>query len=334
MLNSINRKPAENFTPPGQGKTATKNRNLRRRLKKHHERLAAEQASNGVFGVNNVPLGSRSTAIEQDIEASFDNPGHDDALPAPPPQVRAIPPTIMMASLSNKNKRKGFKQAMASALPKKIVFAAPDADEPEPAPLPFQAASSSEVTAAAPNIFLRLIPPSEKQQNGQIPTNMIVTSIDVEEGLWPERKNKGKGKKKAETRGQLVRSETQEVERVVLDYGEADDGEMEDDTGNDDMIPTQRTVAPEPKLVKDIDVTEHSDLSPRTWALVEKKWETLPKIQDAKSTVAGSLVGWKVSPANATIACQGCMRSYAISLILGTRTQPSNLYSGDPTQHL
>ncbi len=296
----MNRKPAENFTPPGHGKTATKNRNLRRRLKKHHERLAAEQASNGVFGVNNVPLGSRSTAIEQDIEASFDNAGHDDALPAPP-QVRAPPPTIMMASLSNKNKRKGFKQAMASALPKKIVFAAPDADEPEPAPLPFQAASSSEVTAAAPNIFPRLIPPSEKQQNGQTPANMIVTSIDVEEGLYPERKNKGKGKKKAEARGQLVRSETQEVERVVLDYGDADDGKVEDGTGNDDMIPTQRTVVPEPELVKDANATEHSDLSPQTWALVEKKWETLPKIQDAKSAVTGYLVGWKVSPIHATI---------------------------------
>lgn len=234
------------------------------------------------------------------MEDAFDNASHDDALPAPP-QVRAIPPTIMMASLSNKNKRKGFKQAMASVLPKKIVFAAPDADEPEPAPLPFQAASSSEVAAAAPNIFPRLIPPSEKQQNGQIPANMIVTSIDVEAGLYPERKNKGKGKKKAEARGQLVRSETQEVERVVLDYGEADDGELEDDTGNDDMIPTQRTVAPEPELVKDGNATERSELSFRTWALVEKEWETLPKIQDAKSTVIGSLVGWKVSSINVTV---------------------------------
>lgn len=254
--------------------------------------------------MNNVPLGSRATAAEQNMEDAFDNASHDDALPAPP-QVRAIPPTIMMASLSNKNKRKGFKQAMASALPKKIVFAAPDAEltppEPEPAPLPFQAASSSEVAAAAPNIFPRLVPPSEKQQNGQIPVNMIVTSIDVEEGLYPERKNKGKGKKKAEARGQLVRSETQEVERVVLDYGEADDGEMEGGSGNDDMIPTQRTVAPEPELVKDADATEHSDLSPQTWALVEKKWETLPKIQDAKSVVTGSLVGWKVSPINVTV---------------------------------
>lgn len=251
--------------------------------------------------MNNVPLGSRTTAIEQDIEASFDNASYDGVLPAPP-QVRAIPPTIMMASLSNKNKRKGFKQAMASALPKKIIFAAPDAElappEAEPAPLPFQAASSSEVTAAAPNIFPRLIPPSEKQQNGQIPANMIVTSIDVEEGLYPERKSKGKGKKKAEARGQLVRSETQEVERVVLDYGDADDGEMEDDTGNDYMIPTQRTVAPEPELVE---ATEQSDISPQTWAMVEKKWETLPKIQDAKSTVIGSLVGWKVSSINVTV---------------------------------
>jgi len=73
-----------------------------------------------------------------------------------------------MASLSNKNKRRGFKNAMGKEVPSKIVFseqAAPNANGRAQGPIP------------------RLIPPSEKQEKGLLPPNVFVTSVDVEEGL-------------------------------------------------------------------------------------------------------------------------------------------------------
>ncbi|KAI0092660.1 hypothetical protein BDY19DRAFT_497019 [Irpex rosettiformis] len=274
-------KPAENSVPPGQGKTATKKRNLRRRLKKHYERLGAEQALNGLFGVNNVPLGPRASTSAQVQEESFEVTGDDDILPTPP--------TIMMASLSNKNKRKGFKQAMASTLPKKIVFSTPDDEstEAEQTALPFPAASTSEVAATAPSIFPRLIPPSEKQENGQIPVNMIVTSIDVEEGLYPSRKKN----KKQGSRQQQLESEIQQVENVVPNYGEED--------GDHDMIPTQRTadVAPSGGEVEPLASTRVN--YSQVWEVTEEHWETLPKIRDPEYVLVGNFVGWKALGFNA-----------------------------------
>ena len=178
----------------------------------------------------------------------------------------------MMASLSNKNKRKGFKRAMANALPKKIVFsgsADPTAAEVEQAPLPFSATPVAEMTASAPNIFPRLIPPSEKQEKGQLPVNLFVTSIDVEEGMHTTRK-KGKGKKEAANSS--VGPSLMEAENIVLDYGEMDD-----------HIPTQR----EPDL--------SSTPASGDWSNVEKRWDRLVKIGDGMQLAVGTLVGWKVS---------------------------------------
>ena len=274
--NNIRNAP-EHFVPPGQGKTATKNRNLRRRLKKQHERLAAEQASNGLLGVNNIPLGPQVSAPA--LEKVLDTSADDRTVPAPGPST---PQPFMMASLSNKNKRKGFKQAMASTQPKKIVFADPEAApiQAEQAPLPFPTASTSEVTAAAPSIFPRLIPPSEKQENGQLPINMFVTSIDVEEGMYPSRK---KNKKKQNPQQQQPRSETQEVENVVLDYGAGDTA--------DDMIPTQRESNAESSAGKD---KIYASASEGIWETTEKYWDTLPTIKGPESVVGGELIARKV----------------------------------------
>ncbi len=85
-----------------------------------------------------------------------------------------------MFSLGNKNKKKGFKQKLALSATPKIVF-----------------------QAQAP----RLVPPSEREN---LPTNVFVTSVDVEEGKWGK-----KAKKEA-------------IEEVTLDYGEEDIVEEED----------------------------------------------------------------------------------------------------------
>lgn len=272
------RKAPEHLVPPGQGKSATKNRNLRRRLKKQHERLSAEQASNGLLGVNNIPLGPQVSVpvLEEILDISADD--HTETAPG-----SNTPQTFMMASLSNKNKRKGFKQAMASTLPKKIVFADPEAApaQAEPAPLPFPTASASEVTAVAPSIFPRLIPPSEKQENGQLPVNMFVTSIDVEEGMYPSRK---KNKKKQSSQQQQPWSETQEVESVVLDYGEGDTA--------DDMITTQRESNAESYAGKD---KAHTSAPEAIWETTEKSWDTLPTIRGPESIICGELIARKVS---------------------------------------
>ncbi|KAK0232632.1 hypothetical protein IW262DRAFT_7829 [Armillaria fumosa] len=88
--------------------------------------------------------------------------------------------SLSMFSLGNKNKKKGFKQKLALPATPKIVFQAQT---------------------------LRLVPPSERED---LPTNMFVTSVDVEEGRWGK-----KAKKEA-------------IEEVALDYGEEDIVEDED----------------------------------------------------------------------------------------------------------
>ncbi|KAI0337571.1 hypothetical protein BDW22DRAFT_1349085 [Trametopsis cervina] len=267
--------------PPGQGKTVTKNRNLRRRRKKQYERHALEGSFEATYGVNDIPLGLRA-------------PGAPTAsLPPDPPAAPTIivessrpnvAPTFMMASLSNKNKRKGFKQAMASTLPKKIIFSAPE-DSPmagEDPALPFPASSSSEVTTAAPDIFARLIPPSEKQERGQLPSNMFVTSIDVEEGLFPLPK-----KRRKEVRQPPIQTEIEGNEDVVLDYG------------NEGMISTQR----EPHSLVAVDESSPHRNTSALWVDAEKSWPSLAKIANVSQIKCGTLVCWRalgINPASFT----------------------------------
>lgn len=190
----------------------------------------------------------------------------------------------MMASLSNKNKRRGFKQAMASKLPKKIVFATPDEgaslNPAEDAALPFPSvATTSEMTATAPNIFPRLVPPSEKQEKGQLPPNMVVTSIDVEEGMLPSRR---KNKNKKLVRDPLPHSDTQEVENAVLDYG----GGMDDIN----MIPSQRRTMDNSRALP----STEEEQAQQGWDHAEKHWDKLTQITQATQLSIGSYIGWKV----------------------------------------
>ena len=211
-----------------------------------YERLSAQAEP---ASVNETPLGTRPPAQPESPE------------PGPSAAPTAVP-TIMMASLSNKNKRKGFKQAMANSLPQKIVFSR---DAPAEQALPFAATSTSEIQSAAPSIFPRLVPPSERQASGQLPPNMFVTSVDVEEGMHG---GKGRGKKKARPAG--VRRETMEVEELVLDYGEPDE-----------HISTQREPSSATTAGKD-------------WSKVETGWDDYVKITDLAQVQVGATVGWKV----------------------------------------
>lgn len=180
-----------------------------------------------------------------------------------------------MASLSNKNKRRGFKQAMTSVTLKKIVFAEDGETHAGALPpavadeLPFAGKTSADISNAAPNLFPRLVPPSELQEQGNLPPNMFVTSIDVEEGMHPPRR---KNKKQ---RPEPYVSEVQEVEPIVLDYGYADD-----------VIPSQReNIA---AIVEDTEAMEHD------WSAVEARWDSLLKLTAISQVQRGTVLGWKV----------------------------------------
>jgi len=92
----------------------------------------------------------------------------------------------MMMSLRNKNKKKNFRQLMDKPLPPKIVFT-----ELENTPVssePPHVGSPIHVKDSVPSVkCASLIPPSERDD---LPSNIFVTSIDVEEGMWPKNKRK------------------------------------------------------------------------------------------------------------------------------------------------
>lgn len=208
----------------------------------------------------------------------------------------------MMSSLSNKNKRKGFKQAMSAALPKKIVFSTDDsigaAEKLVEDDLPFSASGIADISTAAPDLFPRLVPPSELQAQGLLPANIIVTSIDVEEGMHPQRRKK----QRADAHVPAVVEE----EQIVLDYG-----------AGDDLIDTQRE-APSPA---------DGDADRRDWFTVESRWRTLPRVTDASRLQVGSLLGW-------TVGLFSLFLVY-VSLTLrlaGSRYRPCHIYTGAPPE--
>lgn len=223
---------------------------------------------------NDVPLGQKSTeARRPDATATL--------------TTKPAAPAFMMASLSNKNKRRGFKQAMTSALPKKIIFSAEedetsthdaDVEEFEEPSLPFSSAPAVDIRTAAPNLFPRLIPPSELQEQGKLPPNMFVTSIDVEEGMYPSREKTNKKKHKHDDNDAYL-DEVQEMEQVELDYGA------------EDTITTQRDVE---SAISKIANNTARDVSEQDWSAVEAKWDSLPKVTNESQVQRGSLVGWKV----------------------------------------
>ncbi|TCD69183.1 hypothetical protein EIP91_008479 [Steccherinum ochraceum] len=158
------------YVPPGQGKLATQRRNVRRRTKKQYDRLALQEP-NDPSNPNDIP-------VDVGLKRANVKKANSKHLP----DTASTP--IMMASLSNKNKRRGFKQAMSSARPAKIVFEkdpihSDATPSEEPGLLPFQSTSDTGVLSSTSHA--RLVPPSEKQAAGLLPSNVFVTSIDVED---------------------------------------------------------------------------------------------------------------------------------------------------------
>lgn len=162
------------------GKPTTHSRNIRRRRKLQHQRDVAVRDSNDpTVGVNALPIGNhRAETAENTTRTIVDDRGE-----------------LIMASLSNKNKRRGFRRTMGKEIPSKIVYSE-------------QADSNTNIDAAALVPTPRIVPPSEKQEKGLLPPNVFVTSVDVEEELR-------QGKKSRFIVPNIKRSETPPVSRLA-----------------------------------------------------------------------------------------------------------------------
>jgi hypothetical protein len=94
-----------------------------------------------------------------------------------------IPPSIA-ANLQNKNKRKGFKQSMDGIAAQRIIFednvSTPNSGNGTAAAATVNGGESG--FGSGTNIRSRVTPPSEQTN---LPSNIIVTSVDVEADYWP-----------------------------------------------------------------------------------------------------------------------------------------------------
>ena len=210
----------------------------------------------------------------------------------------------MMSSMRNKNKKKGFKLSMASPIPQKIIFSSaavvtPAAaagtadgdgmhvDTPAPAPASASPSKLFNVTSRAPSA--RLVPPSEIQATHpeRLPRNMIVTSVDVEAGMWDNSATYAEPAKKKK-RGRKA---------VQLDEYYADDGEeyYADDSAWGGTVPAGLDEAGP-------SVLDYGETDAVGDGAVPFDWDRAERLWDSKSTVltgpeqlvVGALVGWKV----------------------------------------
>lgn len=203
-----------------------------------------------------------------------------------------------MSSLKNKNKRKGFKNALNGPVPAKIVFAEGDVSlrgVPEEslsvdaddvlhfsgihvdASLPFQDADPetfTHTTAAhtgGKHELPRLIPPSERYALGLLPGNIVVTSIDVGDDL-----------SKASRRRQ----------RAVGTYDEQDD-ELKIFDVNEDASQTGIGNNVTPSL-EQLPVAGTKPASDELYSEIEGKWASLQSVKHISQLQQGSIVAWKV----------------------------------------
>lgn len=164
---------------------------------------------------------------------------------------------------------------MSSPFPPKIIFSTAEdeaaVEQTLQEAIPFTNAEDREVLAT----FARLIPPSEKQEKGLLPSNMIVTSVDVEADLPKKRKKKQR---------QLPVTHYEEAEEeFVLPYDEPEE--------------TAHMHIGDPVAV----IKGVSDFATINRQDVELRWSALPKISEAVQPKPGAMIGWKVSSVPAVL---------------------------------
>ncbi|KAL5527579.1 hypothetical protein ACEPAG_6380 [Sanghuangporus baumii] len=203
-----------NHVRPGQGKPSTHSRNARRRMKRMYEKQQKELEQATVRAlpmdsVNAVPLGVQSNAVP---ETKTDSTGDEQDISITPPVEQSPYLDSMITSLRNKNKKKGFKQSMVGVAPRRMVFTHDAGAPPESGTTYYSAASSTAFPVA------RLVTPSEKQANGLLPSNMFVTSVEVESENWDKKK---KVKQRDAYGDELATDEAMsDNDDTILNYGE------------------------------------------------------------------------------------------------------------------
>lgn len=170
-------------------------------------------------------------------------------------------PNVMMASLRNKNKKKNFRQLMDKPLPPKIVFAelenAPAQAEPPDQHTPTRT-STSEKVSVPPVKHARLIPPSERKD---LPLNIFITSVDVEEGTRPKKKRRAK-----EEPVPTSYDDGSRTANITLDYGSAE-------------VPM-------------------ANPAEALHLRAEQQWDLLPKISNVSQVKADNIVAYKALAIN------------------------------------
>ena len=234
-------------------------------------------ALNNTFGMNALPEHSRHENISDPYIA---------------------PNQLMMSSLRNKNKKKGFKQSMANPLPQKIVFTTNSTASGSQQPslsAQDQDMVMNEPSISSETIQPRLIPPSEIQELGQLPSNMFVTSVDVESEMWgehlPSQKKQGKKKQKTLNEGRYS---------AITNWHDSSQKDITSEKGQFDDAHDDSSLLTLPYFNTDVHTTTQAPSSdiysrPFDWDRVERLWEECAVLEKLEQLVIGCLVGWKVS---------------------------------------
>ncbi|KIM83320.1 hypothetical protein PILCRDRAFT_819569 [Piloderma croceum F 1598] len=303
--------PASIPVPPGLGKPSTHSRNLRRRLKKSHERGSILSVAPKIISpANGVPLNSASPKLKSSQNATFiESTGGGG-------EEEGAPQLTMLSLLSkNKNKKKHFRSSFGDCPAKKIVFDAPATGSPlipsvssissnssssgsstSPSPAPSKPTPLSQTqtrivdgSQASTPTRSRLISPSERQELGTLPARMFVTSIDVEAGM-KDAKRKKKNSKSVweEYQGQNGNGPEEEAE----------EGWLDPDTFYADSQPAPTNPQINTSHPNKLSV-EGTDSDP-SYSEVERAWSSYRKIERWEELGVGCVVGWWALAINPT----------------------------------
>jgi hypothetical protein len=224
------------------------------------------------------------------------------------------PNQVMMSSLRNKNKKKGFKLSMANTLPQKIIFTSNTTTASSGSQQPPSLSTQEDMlmdepstTTSSGTIQPRLIPPSEIQELGQLPSNMFVTSVDVENGMWDEhppfhqkkqdKKKKQKQKKNLSNNKGRYSATIDSSQKYIItsENGQFDDAHDDNSSltlpyfDTDVQMTTNTTKAPSSSLDTTLKTSKPFD-----WDRAESLYEECAVLEKLEQLVVGCLVGWQV----------------------------------------
>lgn len=248
--------------------------------------------------INMIPLGPRAAAEPESTQSAV--PPSTGANAKATPEAfsskgasTAPPSTFMMSSLQNKNKKKGFKSSPA-VIPPKIVFATEEATSGfttspaqtsreqsfvHPAVEKDSASAQQTTISETPvNGYRRLVPPSEKQDQGLLPPNIFVTSIDVEEGMH---KKKGKKKNQAQDFDDNPYYAYDTSVRIVDPPSLYDDAVIELDYGVSAVDEASKA------LSSGLDIDD-----------IKAQWDSFPRVTDSSQIARNTFIGWKALAIN------------------------------------